>query len=146
PLAQAQNDQLAEAGILCQLMAVEKGRNRFETALQFGERALTRQQVRSPGGLELLYQLGTVYAALDQRQKAAELFEQALKLARELRLPKPEAFIQGEYAASQLKSGAALAARNSAAQALALLRRSGGNKHMESRFSATLAEAQRTLG
>lgn len=148
PVAQALSDQVGEAGILRQLVIVEKGRGAFDAALQFGERALalTRQPVRSIAGVELLYQLGTVYAALDQQPKAMELFEQALKLAREMNASKPEAFILGDFAATQLKSGNAVAARNSATQALALLRRSGGNKHLESRFCATLAEAQRALG
>ncbi|HZS07890.1 MAG TPA: CHAT domain-containing protein [Blastocatellia bacterium] len=148
PLAQAQADRVAESGILRQLMLVEKGRGAPDAALQFGERALalTRRPVRSAGGMELLYQLGTVYAALDRQQKAAELFEQALKLARELKRPRPAAFILGDFAATQLKSGDAVAARDSAAQALDMLRRSGGNKHLESRLWATLAEAQRALG
>jgi len=148
PLAQAISDQVGEAGILRQLVMVEKGRGALETALQFGQRALAlmRQPSRSVAGAELLYQLGTVYAALDQQPKAAELFTQALKVAQEMKASKPEAFILGDFAATQLKSGDPVAARNSATQALALLRRSGGNKHMESRFCATLAEAQRALG
>jgi CHAT domain-containing protein/tetratricopeptide (TPR) repeat protein len=148
PLAQGLADRAAEATILRKLVMVEKGRGALETALQYAERALalTRQPLRSLAGLELLYHLGTVYAALDQQQKAAELFEQALQLARALQVPRPEAFILGDFAATQLKSGAATAARNSATQALALLRRNGGNKHLEARFCATLAEAQRALG
>jgi CHAT domain-containing protein len=147
-LVQAQADKAGVATILRKLVVVEKGRGALESALQYGERALAlmRRPERSLAGMELLYHLGTVYAALDQPQKAAELFEQARQLARALQTPRPEAFILGDFAATQLKSGDAMAARNSATQSLALLRRSGGNKHFESRISATLAEAQRALG
>ena len=148
PLAQSLSDQVGEAGILRQLVVVEKGRGALESALQFGQRALalTHQPLRSLAGVELLYQLGTVYAALDQPVQAAELFERALKFARELKSAKPEAFILGDFAATQLKSGDPTAARNSAMQALVILRRSGGNKHLESRLYSTLAEAQLALG
>ncbi len=148
PLAQALADREAEAAALRKLVVVEKGRGALASALQFGKQALalTPQPVRSLGGLEVLYQLGTVYAALEEQQQATQLFEQALKLARALQKPRLEGFILGELAATQLKSGDAAAARNSATQALDLLRHNGGNKHLEARFCATLAEAQRALG
>jgi CHAT domain-containing protein len=146
-LAQASGDRAAEAGILRKLVVAEKGRGALKSALQYGERslALTPQPVQSIGGLESLYQLGTVYGALGQQQKAAELFEQALKLARELQRPQAEAFILGDLAGVRLNSGDAATALELASRAILILRR-GGSKHMEAKFLSTRAEAQRALG
>lgn len=148
PIARTVADQETEATVLRRLVAVEKGRGNWQTALQYGQQAqalLARAPAAFPHA-ELCYQLATVYAALNQQTKAAELFEQALRIVRPLRLPQPEALVLGDYAATQLKSGNAPGARNSANQALRILQRTGGNKHLESRYHATLAEAQRKLG
>lgn len=148
PLARTVADLETETIVLRRLVAVEKGRGNWQTALQYGEQAqalLARMPAAFPHA-ELCYQLATVYAALNQPAKAAEFFEQALRIVRPLRLPQPEALVLGDYAAIQLKLGNASAARDSAQQALSILQRTGGNKHLESRHHATLAEAQRKLG
>ena len=148
PLARTAADQETETIVLRRLVAVEKGRGNWQTALQYGEQAqalLARMPAAFPHA-ELCYQFATVYAALNQPTKAAEFFEQALRIVRPLRLPQPEALVLGDYAAIQLKLGNARAARDSAQQALSILQRTGGNKHLESRHHATLAEAQRQLG
>ncbi len=148
PIARTVADQETETIVLRRLVAVEKGRGNWQTALQYGQQAqalLARVPAAFPHA-ELCYQLATVYAALNQQTKAAELFEQALRIVRPLRVPQPEALVLGDYAATQLKFGNAQSARDLAKQALSILQRTGGNKHLESRYHATLAEAQRKLG
>ncbi|MBI1762769.1 MAG: CHAT domain-containing protein [Acidobacteria bacterium] len=148
PIARTVADQETEATVLRRLVAVEKGRGNWQTALQYGQQAqalLARVPAAFPHA-ELYYQLATVHAALEQPAKAAALFEQALRIVRTLRLPQPEALVLGDYAATQLKSGNAPGAREAAKQALSILQRTGGNKHLEARYHATLAEAQRKLG
>ncbi len=148
PLARSVADQETEATVLRRLVAVEKGRGNWQSALQYGQaaQALLASTPRTFPYAELLYQLASVHAALNQPAKAAELFEQALQIVRTLRLPQAEALALGEYAATQLKSGNPEAARNSATQALRALQHTGGHKHLEARHYATLAEAQRALG
>jgi CHAT domain-containing protein len=148
PLARTVADQETEATVLRRLVAVEKGRGHWQTALQYGQQAqaLMTHLPRVFAHAELFYQLATVHAALNQQARAAELFEQALRILRPLRLPQPEALVLGDYAATQLKSGNAWGAHDSAKQALSILQRTGGNKHLEARYHATLAEAQRKLG
>ncbi|MGE0131381.1 MAG: CHAT domain-containing protein [Blastocatellales bacterium] len=147
-LAHTLADPEPRATILARLIAVEKGRGNLSSALQYGEQAEALLAGRPPTlrNLELLYQIGAAHAALDQPKQAAERFEQALRLARELRAPQFAAIILGDYAGLQLKSGNAAAAFDSAAQAVALLNRGGGSKHQEAQFLATGAEAQRALG
>ncbi len=147
PLARTLADQETEAAVLRRLVAVERGRGKLQAALQFGQQAQALMALlpRVFAHAELFYQLATVHAALNQHAKAAELFELALQVVRPLRLPQPEALVLGDYAATQLKSGNATRARELAAQALGILQRTGGNKHLEARYLATLAEAQRKL-
>ncbi len=148
PLAQTVADQETEAAVLRRLTAVEKERGHLQEALQYGQQAQTLMAhlPRAFAHAELFFHLATVHAALHQQARATELFEQALAVIRPLRLPKPEALILGDYAATQLKSGNATAARNMAQQAIAMLQRSDGNKHLEANYLATLAEAQRAMG
>ncbi|HQR35472.1 MAG TPA: CHAT domain-containing protein [Blastocatellia bacterium] len=148
PLAQTVADRETEAAVLRRLVAVEKGRSNFQEALQYGQQAQTlmAQMPRAFAHADLFYHLATVYAALNQQAKAAEFFEQALTIIRPLQLPQPEALIWGDYAATHLKSGNATAARSTAKQAIAILQRTGGNKHLEASYHATLAEALRALG
>jgi len=148
PRARRLADPEPHAAILLRLIVVEKGRGNLSSALQYGQQAeaLLAGQPPALRNIELLYQLGVAHAALDQPRQAAERFEQALRLARELRAPQFAAVILGDYAAVQLKSGAAVAAFDSAAQAVAMLGRGGGSKHQEAQFLATGAEAQRALG
>ncbi len=148
PLAKMSRDEETEAAVLRRLVAVEKGRGNYQEALRYGQLAqpLTAKVPRAFAHADLLYHLATTYAALNQQTKAVELFEQALAVIRPLRLPLPEALALGDYAATQLKSGNPTAARNMAKQAIAILQRSGGNKHLEANYLATLAEAYRALG
>ncbi|MBS1790176.1 MAG: CHAT domain-containing protein [Acidobacteria bacterium] len=147
-LAQTAGDRETEAAVLRRLVAVEKERGNYQEALHYGQMAqpLVAKVPRTFAHAELLYHLATVYAALNQQTKAIELFEKALAVVRPLKLPLPEALVLGDYAATQLKSGNASAARKMARQAIAMLQRSGGNKHLESSYHATLAEAYRALG
>lgn len=148
PLARALADPWPHAVILQRLLTVEKGRGNLSAALQYGEQAeaLLAGQAPALRNLELLYQLGATHAALGQTRQAAERFEQALRLARELRAPQFAAVILGAYADTQLKFGNAAAAHDLAAQAVALLNRGSGSKHQEAQFLATGAEAERALG
>jgi CHAT domain-containing protein len=148
PLARRVADQETEATVLRRLVAVERARGNLQIALQYGGQAqsLLAQSPRAFPYAELLYELASVHASLNEQARAAELFEQALRIARSLRLPQAEALVLGDYAATLLKSGNPAAARDSAAQALEMLRRNGGNKHLEARYHATLAEAQLALG
>lgn len=148
PLAQLAKDQETEAAVLRRLVAVEKGRGNYQEALRYGElaQAMTSKVSRAFVHADLLYHLATVYAALHQQTKATALFEQALAIIRPLKLPLPESLVLGSYAATQLKSGNAAAARAMARQAIEVLQRSGGNKHLEASFHATLAEALRAMG
>jgi CHAT domain-containing protein len=147
-LARRLADPGSHAVILQRLLTVEKGRGNFSSALRYGEQAeaLLAGQAPALRNLELLYQLGATHAALGQQRQAAERFEQALRLARELRAPQFAAVILGAYADTQLKSGNAAAALDLAAQAVASLNRGGGSKHQEAQFLATGAEAERALG
>jgi CHAT domain-containing protein len=148
PLARSLADPAPHAAILMRLVIVERGRGNLSSALQYGEQAEGLLAGKPPTlrNLELLYQIGATRAALGQPQRAAERFEQALRLARDLRAPQFAAVIMGDYAGAQLKSGNAAAAIDSAMQAVTLLRRGGGSKHQEAQFLATGAEAQRALG
>lgn len=148
PLAQTAGDAETEAAVLRRLVAVEKGRGNYQEALRYGQLAqpLVAKVPRAFAHAELLYQLATVYAAINQQTRATEFFEKALAIVRPLKLPLPEALVLGDYAATQLKTGNATAARNMARQAIAVLQRSGGNKHLEASYYATLAEAYRALG
>ncbi len=147
-LSQTVADRETEAAVLRRLTAVEKERGHLQEALQYGQQAQTLMAhlPRAFAHAELFFHLATIHAALHQQARATELFEQALAIIRPLRLPKPEALILGDYAATQLKSGNATAARNMAQQAIAMLQRSDGNKHLEANYLSTLAEAQRALG
>jgi CHAT domain-containing protein len=147
-LARALADPEPHAVILLRLIAVEIGRGNLSSALQYGRQAEALFAGHPPTlrNIELLYRLGAAHAALDQPQQATERFERALRLAHELRAPQFAAVILGDYAATQLKSGAVGAALDSATQAVAILRRGGENKHLETKFLATRAEALRALG
>jgi CHAT domain-containing protein/tetratricopeptide (TPR) repeat protein len=147
-LARALPDPEPHAAILLRLNVVEKGRGNLSSALQYGQQAEALLAGRTPTlrNIESLYRLGAMHAALDQPQPAAERFEQALRLARELRAPQFTAIILGDYAGVQLKSGNAAAALDSARQSVALLRSGSGSKHQEAQFLATGAEAERALG
>ncbi len=148
PLARSLADPAPHAAILMRLVIVERGRGNLSSALQYGEQAEALLAGRPPTlrNLELIYQIGATHMALGQPQRAVERFEQALRLARDLRAPQFAAVIMGDYAGAQLKSGNATAAIDSAMQAVTLLRRGGGSKHQEAQFLATGAEAQRALG
>lgn len=147
-LAQSLPRRETEFFVLRRLVAAENARGNFDKALAYGERALVLAPAAPRAFMyaELLYHLAMTRTALNQLPKAAELFEQALRIIRPMKLPQPEAFVLGEYAATQLKAGQAGSARNTATQALTVLQRTGGNKHLEARVHATLAEAQRALG
>jgi CHAT domain-containing protein len=148
PLARSLADPAPHAAILMRLAVVERGRGDLSSALRYGEQAEALLAGKSPTlrNLELIYQIGVTHMALGQPQRAAERFEQALRIARDLRAPQFVAVIMGDYAGAQLKSGNAMAAIDSAIQAVAILRRGGGSKHQEAQFLATGAEAARALG
>lgn len=147
-LVRTTDDQETQFAVLRRLVAAEKARGNFQTALDYGQQALglMSKAPRIFSHAELLYQLATVHSALNQLPKAMELFEQALAIIQPMQTPQPEAFVLGEYAATQLKSGNAASAEQTASKAAALLKRTGGNKHLEARVQATLAESQLKLG
>ncbi len=145
-IARALADQELETTTLLRLMVLEKERGNPAAALKFGQQALPSSLTRPPARIEFFYQLGTVYAALGQYQKAVETFGQALERSRELRVPLYESLVQGEFAWTQFKLGKAAAAIESASRAVYKLRLAGGNKHFEAKFLSTLAEAQSSLG
>lgn len=147
-LVRTTDDQETQFAVLRRLVAAEKARGNFQTALDYGQQALglMSKAPRIFSHAELLYQLATVHSALNQMPKATELFEQALGIIQPMQVPQPEAFVLGEYAATQLKTGNAVAAQQTAAKAATLLKKTGGNKHLEARVQATLAEAQLKLG
>lgn len=147
-LARPSRDDETEFAVLRRLVAAEKARGNFQVALDYGEQA-KQLLIRAPrpfSQAELFYQLGVVHSSLNQQTQAVELFERALSIIRPLKLPQPEAFVLSEYAATQLKSGKAKAAESTASEAMTILRRTGGNKHLEARVLATLAESQKVLG
>lgn len=138
-------DPEVETMALVRLLELEKERGNPQAALKFGEQASPSKLTREPARIELFYQLGTVYAALGEHRKAAEIFERALERSREIRVPLYESLIQGELARTQFKLGNTAAAIDSASQAIYKLRLAGGNKHFEAKFLSTLAEAQASL-
>lgn len=155
PLSRALSNRPLEKSLLTKFLIVEKGRGNLAAALQYGEQALAIEPRRGvdPNSkpllqitLELHYQLGMVYAALDRHPKAIEMYQLALQQAREFHVPQLVAFVLGELAWSQFKSGAAQTALATATQSLTTLRQGGGNKHFESRVLFIRAEAERTLG
>lgn len=155
PLVRQDQDRLLEKTLLTRFLIVEKGRGNLPAALQYGEQALAIERPRTLDSnnkqaflllMELQYQQGQVYAALDQHQKAIELYNRALTAAREVHVPQVQAFVLGELAWSQFKTGGAQTALETVAQSLANLRQGGGNKHFESRVLFIRAEAQRALG
>lgn len=153
-LSQTLGNRPLERALLTKYLILERGRGNLETALRYGNQALTVEVRRGvdPNSkpfllitMELKYQLGMVYAALEQHDKAIELFQQAWTHAQEFHVPQVQALILGELAWSQFKTGAAKTAEATAAQALTTLRKGGGNKHFESRVLYIRAEAQRVL-
>ncbi len=148
-------DRYLEKSLLLRAMIVEKGRGNLATALQFGEQALaivvgrpTNASIKQPliVAMELQYNMGLVYAALDQHQKAIAMFHLAFQYAREVHVPQVQAFVLGDLAWSQFKTGAVTTALETITQALSALQQGGGNKHFESKFLFTRAEVQRAQG
>lgn len=155
PLSRALEDRFLEKSLLLRAMIVEKGRGNLAAALQFGEQAqaivLRRTDASSNKQpviltMELQYNLGLVYAALQQHPKAIEMFQFAFQRAREVYVPQVQAFVLGDLAWSQFKLGESKTALETITQALTTLRQGGGNKHFESKFLFTQAEVQRALG
>lgn len=154
PLSQALGNRPLERALLTKYLILEKGRGNLEAALHYGKQAVATEPRRGvdPNSkpyllitMELEYQLGMVYAALEQHDKAIELFQQAWPHSQEFHVPQVQALILGELAWSQFKTGEAKMAEATAAQALTTLRKGGGNKHFESRVLFIRAEAQRVL-
>ncbi len=169
PLAKELNDKWLDETLLLKLGIVEKEAGNLEGALGFGlqalaldseqdyeaakreERRTLEQTLEAPQTagltrLELMFHLGTVYAALGEHRQSASFFERALAVSRERRRPLVSAVMLGNLAGSQLRLGDAARAKELAAQALDRLRQSGGSKHWESIFLYYLAEAERALG
>ncbi|MDX2034228.1 MAG: CHAT domain-containing protein [Blastocatellia bacterium] len=147
-LAKRLSDPEPQAAILARLFVVEKGRGDLGAALEYGRQAeaLFARLAPSLRTVELFYQLGTAHVALGQPQQALPRFEQALRIARELRAPQFAGVILGGLADVQLASGNASAALDSATMAISTLQQGGGSRHLETGFLATRAEAQRLLG
>lgn len=154
PLSQALGNRPLERSLLTKFLILEKGRGNLTAALQYGERALAVEPRRGvdPNSkpfllitMEMQYQLGMVYAALNQHAQAIELYKPVLQHAQEIHVPQVQAFALGELAWSQFKIGAAETAASTASQALSMLQQGGGNKHFESRVLFIRAEAQRAL-
>ena len=148
PLARQLADSEPRATLLMRLGFVAKERGDFAAALQYCEQAeaLLAGRPRKLRDIEIVYRLATIYATLEQWPKAKARYEQALQLCRELHAPQFTAIALGNYAGLHFKMGAYTAAFDSALQAVALLRRGGGSKHLEAQFLATCAEALRALG
>ncbi len=157
-LAKLSGDRaLEENALLSHLLAHEQQGN-YQTALEYGlqEIGLIRAyplNPKIPGNdfkelryvrLTTLYHVATTYASLKQYQQAAEFFELALSYAQTIHAR--EALILGDYAWTQLQLGKPDQSLETASQAVTSLQSLGGNKHLESRFRATMAEAQRALG
>lgn len=145
-IARTLGERELEVMVLVRLLVLEKERGNLDAALAFGQQAMTFNLSRPSARIEMYYQLGMVYAALNQHQKAAELFEWTLARSRELRVPLYESLVQGEFAWTQFKLGKTAEAIESASRAINKLRLAGGNKHFEAKFLSTLADAQASLG
>lgn len=154
-LARNLRDKVLEKQILLRRLVVEKGRDNLPTARDFGEQALAIQLPPLSESatkkallalIELHYQLGQVYAQLNQHEKALALYQQAMQRSRNVHIPQVLAFVYGEMAWSQLKTNAAADAIATAEQAFAALKQGGGNKHFASRIFYIRAEAHRALG
>ena len=170
PMAKELNDKWLDAALLLKLGVVEKESGDFARALAFGLQALAldseldyeaakREQRRALletleapetnvvlTRIELMFHLGSVYAALGDHRQSASFFERALAVSRERRRPLVSAVMLGNLAGARLRLGDARRARELATDALERLRRSGGSKHWESIFLYYLAEAERALG
>ncbi len=155
PLAQRLPNRQLEKSLLTRFMIVERGRGNLAVALQLGEEALAIEPrpVENASNkqpllltMELQYNLGLVYALLDQHPKAIAMYQLALQRAREVHVPQVQAFALAELAWSQFKTGESQTALETAAQSLTTLRQGGGNKHFESRVLFIRAETQRALG
>ncbi|MBS1808349.1 MAG: CHAT domain-containing protein [Acidobacteria bacterium] len=155
PLSQRLGNRQLEKSLLTKFLIIEKGRGNLDAALRYGEQALTiepRPRVEFNNKqllivtMELQYQLGMVYAGLDQHDKAIRLYQLALERGQEIHVPQVQAFALGELAWSQFKINDTAKALENIAQAITTLRQGGGNKHFESRFLFIRAEIQRALG
>ncbi len=154
-LARRLQDRHLEKSLLVRAMIVEKGRGNLAAALQCGEQAMaivvrSTVEIRNKQALivtmELHHNLGMVYAALEQQPKAIAMFQIALQHARAIHVPQVQAFVLGELAWSQFKTGEVSTALETIVEAIATLRQGGGNKHFESKFLFTRAEVQRAQG
>ncbi len=157
-LAQALGDRTLEENALLSFLLAEELRGNYESALQYGLREiefirnypLGNQITGNPltelryVRLTTLYHLATTYAALELYAEATNFFELALNYAKAMHARSD--LILGDYAWTQLQYGNAAQALDSVSTALTNLRKVGGNRHLESRFLATKATAERVLG
>ncbi len=157
-LAKLVGDRAIEENALLSYLLAHEQQGNYQSALEYGlqEIELIRAfplNSKNPGynfkelryvRLTTLYHVATTYAALRQFQPAVDFFERALNYANTIH--SQEVFILGDYAWTQLQSGKPEQALASASQAITSLQKLGGNKHLESRFRATMAAAQRALG
>ena len=169
-LASGLNDKMLDQTLLLKLGIVERESGDAERALALGlqalalddeqqhqtlrreERRTLEQTLEAPQvilgltRLELMFHLGSAYAALGEHGQSAAFYERALDISRERRRPLVFAVLLGNLAGARLKLGEAEKARELATEALERLRRSGGSLHWESIFLFYLAEAERVLG
>ncbi len=159
-IAKALGDRALEENALLSFLLADEQQGNYESALRYGLQEIEIIHAyplnsQNPGGefkelrlrytrLTTLYHVATTYAALEQYQEAASFFERALKYAQAMHAR--EDLILGDYAWTQLQYGEAEKALDSVTRALTNLQKSGGSKHLESRFLATKAAAERTLG
>ena len=141
-----------ELGLALGLRALALGSDEEHQATRREERRTLEQTLEVPQAtlaqtrLELLFHLGSSYAALGDHRQSAAFFERALAASRERRRPLINAILLGNLAGARLRLGGAAEARELAERAIELLRRSGGSQHWESVFLYYLAEAERAAG
>lgn len=147
-LAQSLNEPRLEHGVFVVLGSMEAGRGNGELALSYGERALRLESAGTPPSAKYQLRNGLAIAHLElgNLDKSAEASQQALELARSLKIPLAEATVLGNLADLQLKRGKSGESFALSSLALTLLRRTGSDPVHEATILYTHAQAQRALG
>ncbi len=137
-----------EHAVLDNLGSLENQRGNFELALNYVTQASKIEGPDSPPSLK--YQRLSVEAVthyqLGNLEKCSEVLLQALDFARSQKIPPAEATILGNLADLQFKLGKNGESLASSSQALALLRRIGGDPAHEAAVLYTRAQALRSSG
>ena len=141
-------DASLEHGALDMLARLENDRRNFELALNYEAQShkIEGPKVSSSAQYQTLTEEAITLYELGDLEKCNEVLLRALEFTRTQKILPAEATILGNLADLQLKQGKNSEALSFSSQALALLRRVGGDPAHEAAVLYTRAQAERRLG